>query len=137
MKYRIAETSEGYFVQKSLFGFKWFECFEPNYYQFSGGFWHESLSPICFRYKTYEEAENAVKRIKNPIINIKGYKIAYFIDEDTGEPYYYIQDYKYSSLIQEVANSIEKIQLLVDKKIKELQMIADKKKILHVTYIND
>ena len=137
--YRIVETGEGFKVQRRFLRIFWSDCHEllinfPNYDEC-----YISDSHIIY-YDTFNDAIEAIKRLKTMIISYKGHKIIYALHKHTLHPdnIYWIdlssstKNSTYTLYYNRFSKNIEDVKREIDNIHKE---IKDKKKIKNTYYI--
>lgn len=64
MKYRVIHDCDGYRIQKSLFGFIWFDSADAYFYGCVGGKLGEFTIPLKHTFNHKEDAIETAKRLK-------------------------------------------------------------------------
>ena len=134
--YRIVETVEGFKVQQRFLWFFWLTCAEPTLHCDSSYDWYIGDS-IYYYYETFNEAKEAVERMKNMIITYKGHEIMYGF---YGNEIYWIDlnskfhksEHSYYSRCSKYLNDIKRD---IDKLIEEKEYNKEQKKVKNIYYL--
>jgi len=137
-KFRIIQTNEGFIVQEKFLWFFWLDCAEPAFKTSCDGRVCDRDS-IYYIYDSYNEAINAIERLKNLYYEYKGHIIQYgylYSNEiyfvDLSSKY---KTYKGDKAYNIYGKTLEEVKMYIDKEIEKKEKEKNKNKIINIYYV--